>query len=692
MKFGFRFARGTAAFIDGRTRVAVLALAAAMLVAACGSTNPSLSPPQAAPSSVAPPPTTITVSPATATVAVGGTSVSFSATGSGAASGVTWQVNGVAGGDGTLGTISASGAYTSPAVVPSPATVTISALSVDNPTDYGSATVTLTNPPPQVSVAVTPTHTTVAAGSGTQLFVATVTNATNTAVTWSVNGVTGGNTTVGTISTGGLYTAPTTPPAQPTVQITAVSVQDPTQSASATLTVATLPPAAPTISGTPPTTVQATQPYLFQPTASSPSGATLTFSITNKPAWATFSTTSGQLSGTPAASAIGAYSSIIVAVSDGTTTVSLPAFTITVQPAPPPPTISGAPPTTVKATQAYLFQPTVADPSGAALTFSIVNKPSWAIFATQSGQLSGTPSATAVGSYANITISVSDGTTTVPLPAFTITVLPVPPTISGAPATSVTAGQAYSFQPTASSPSGAALTFSIANPPSWATFATQSGLLSGTPPATAVGSYANITISVSDGTTTVPLPAFTIAVLPVPPTISGTPATSVMAGQPYSFTPVASSPRGGLLTFSIANQPTWATFNATSGQLSGTPPATAVGNYSNITISVNDGTATASLPPFTITVQASVAPTNYAFTWTGVADARVTGYRVYWSTAPFSSGTAPTTVDVGNVTSFPFTRVTLGNLASGTTVYMSVAALGSGLESPLTSPVSTAIN
>ncbi len=98
----------------------------------------------------------------------------------------------------------------------------------------------------------------------------------------------------------------------------------------------------------------------------------------------------------------------------------------------------------------------------------------------------------------------------------------------------------------------------------------------------------------------------------------------------------------------------------------------------------NKGTAT-------ITVSWTPPPTSYAFTWQAVSDSRVTGYRVYWSTAPFSSGATPTTVDLGNVTSFPFTRVTLGNLASGTTVYMSVAALGSGLESPLTAPVSSAV-
>jgi hypothetical protein len=54
------------------------------------------------------------------------------------------------------------------------------------------------------------------------------------------------------------------------------------------------------------------------------------------------------------------------------------------------------------------------------------------------------------------------------------------PTIAGTPNTSVAAGTACSFQPTVSSAGGGALTFSIQNMPSWATFSKTNGLLSGT--------------------------------------------------------------------------------------------------------------------------------------------------------------------------------------------------------------------
>ena len=87
-----------------------------------------------------------------------------------------------------------------------------------------------------MSVTLSPTSATVAVG-GTQQFTATVQNTNNTAVTWQVNGVTGGNATVGTVSSSGLYTAPGVVPSPATVTVTAVSRADTTKSASAQVTI-----------------------------------------------------------------------------------------------------------------------------------------------------------------------------------------------------------------------------------------------------------------------------------------------------------------------------------------------------------------------------------------------------------------------------------------------------------------------
>jgi hypothetical protein len=104
---------------------------------------------------------------------------------------------------------------------------------------------------------------------------------------------------------------------------------------------------APKISGTPPTSIAVGASYSFKPTASDPNGDKLTFSITNKPSWATFNTGTGLLAGVPSAAHVGTYSSISIKVSDGKTTVSLPTFSISVtQIAAGSATVSWLPPTT----------------------------------------------------------------------------------------------------------------------------------------------------------------------------------------------------------------------------------------------------------------------------------------------------------------------------------------------------------
>ena len=95
-------------------------------------------------------------------------------------------------------------------------------------------------------------------------------------------------------------------------------------------TIASAANRAPSISGTPATTAYVGKAYSFQPTASDPDGNKLTFKIARKPGWATFSSSTGTLSGTPATSQVGSYSNIVISVSDGIVTKSLPAFTIKV--------------------------------------------------------------------------------------------------------------------------------------------------------------------------------------------------------------------------------------------------------------------------------------------------------------------------------------------------------------------------
>ena len=129
---------------------------------------------------------------------------------------------------------------------------------------------------------------------------------------------------------------------------------------------------------------------------------------------------------------------------------------------------------------------------------------------------------------------------------------PPPPTISGTPATQVAAGQAYSFTPTASGPSGTTLTFSVQNPPSWAAFSTATGTVSGTPSSSNVGTFSSIVISVSDGQLSASLPAFNIQVSAAPaPAVNNflfSVPTGATAGSPFSFTVTARDSSNSVLT------------------------------------------------------------------------------------------------------------------------------------------------
>jgi putative Ig domain-containing protein len=251
-------------------------------------------------------------------------------------------------------------------------------------------------------------------------------------------------------------------------------------------------------------------------------------------------------------------------------------------------TISGSPSTSVTVGQSYSFDPYVSGASRySRIRYSISGKPSWATFSSYRGVLYGVPTAQNVGTFSNIVITVSDGRRTATLPAFSITVTgttttsPPPPTttptntaptISGSPATTVNAGSAYSFKPTAADANNDPLTYSIASKPSWATFSTSTGLLSGTPGATSAGVYSNIVISVSDGKATTSLPAFALTVKSVvvtgsamiswlPPTTNtdGTALTN-LAGyrisygtSPTALNTVANVPTAGVTSYTIDN-------------------------------------------------------------------------------------------------------------------------------------------
>jgi len=178
------------------------------------------------------PPVSISIAPSSTSVQLGGTQ-QFSAAVSGTSyTSVTWLVNGTAGGSSAIGTISSSGFYTAPMSMPS-TSITVTAQSTAQPSASASASVQVSAP--VVSVSVSPAGASVIEGQ-TQPFSAQVSGTSNTAVNWFVSGISGGNSTVGTVTPSGLYTAPASVPSGQVV-VTAQSVASPSNSGNAAVTV-----------------------------------------------------------------------------------------------------------------------------------------------------------------------------------------------------------------------------------------------------------------------------------------------------------------------------------------------------------------------------------------------------------------------------------------------------------------------
>ncbi|NDQ57918.1 MAG: hypothetical protein GZ088_12675 [Acidipila sp.] len=162
-----------------------------------------------------------------ATVPLGGTQT-FHATVSGSSdTGVTWKVNGVTGGASATGTIDASGVYTAPPIIHSPAVVTVTAASHADPIRDGNARVTVIS---DVTVVVQPATASVELGA-VQNFAAVVTGSGSPlpTVTWAVTGTSCTGAACGTVTSGAtstVYTAPGILPASPTATVTATSDAD----------------------------------------------------------------------------------------------------------------------------------------------------------------------------------------------------------------------------------------------------------------------------------------------------------------------------------------------------------------------------------------------------------------------------------------------------------------------------------
>jgi hypothetical protein len=209
-------------------------------ITSCGGTAPASSNAATA-TATAPPAITISIDPPSATVSTTLTK-QFTSTVSGTSNtAVSWSVNGVVGGNQTFGIISASGLYTAPQIVPTPSTFTITATSQAAASVSAAASVMIVS---RIGIIISPQELTLVNGTS-QFLTASVTGRVDSGVVWNVNGIPGGDASVGTIATTrtdpgsviALYAAPNTPPASEPVKVNAVSTVDPAAFATARVTI-----------------------------------------------------------------------------------------------------------------------------------------------------------------------------------------------------------------------------------------------------------------------------------------------------------------------------------------------------------------------------------------------------------------------------------------------------------------------
>ena len=176
-----------------------------------------------------------------------------------------------------------------------------------------------------------------------------------------------------------------------------------------------------------------------------------------------------------------------------------------------------------------------------------------------------------------------------------------------------------------------------------------------------------------------------------PPSIGGNPPLSAGVGDAYAFNPQASDSDGDSLTFSVTNKPAWASFNASSGRLSGTPRAGDEGTYNNIRITASDGTAADSIS-FSVTVT-SISTGSATLSWIppqqntdGSALTDLAGYRIYYGT---ESQNYPNRIEINNA---GLTTYVVENLSPDTYFFAATAVNAAGVESDFSRETVKAVN
>jgi RHS repeat-associated protein len=476
------------------------------------------------------------------------------------------------------------------------------------------------NPFDGITVSVSPSTATLSA-SQSQQFTATVANSANTAVTWTIS------PSVGSISTSGLYTAPSSITVQQTVTVTATSQTDTSKTDTATITLT--PPivlTAPTITFSVSNKTYGVAPFAVAATSNS-SGA-FTYSVVSGPATISGSTVTITGVGTvvlQASQAAGGNYTAGTANASFTVSAEAPTITFSVSN-----NTYGVAPFTVAATSN----------SSGAITYSVVSGP-----ATLSGS---TVTITGIGTVVLQASQVANGNYTAGTQNASFTISTEAPTI-----TFTVANQTYGASPfavSASSNSSGAFTYSVVSGP--ATFSGSMVAITG------IGTVVLQASQAASGNYTAGTQNASFTVSAEAPTITFTVSNQTYGAAP--FTIAASSNSSGAITYSVVSGP--ATISGSTVTITGVGTVVlqasqaASGNY---TADTQNALFTVSAEAQTITFTAPASPVTYGVSPIALSASASSGLVV-----TFSVVSGPATVSGSTLTiTGPGTVVVAANQA-----------------------------
>lgn len=363
---------------------------------------------------------------------------------------------------------------------------------------------------------------------------------------------------------------------------------------------------APTLTGDPTATSQVGNEFTYSPTLDASPGTSVTLTSGTLPDGLTLSSTTGAITGTPAAGSGGTYPITLTADNDVDPNATLD-VTITINDAP---TLAGASSATGETGQPFGYTPTTVGGFPApSITVSAGTLPAGLSLNATTGKITGTPAAGSGGTYP-ITLQAYNGIVTIATLDVTITVDQAP-TLTGASTATGVAGQAFAYTPTTLGGSPApTVTLIDSDMPEGLSLDASTGKISGTPLGS--GTFPMI-LKASNGIGTPATLEFTITINRAP-TMTGASTATGQEGQPFSYLPSSffGSPHP-TASVSAGALPAGLSLNPSTGAITGTPTET--GTFP-ITLQASNGIGTPPTLDVTITI-AKAAITGLAPTITG---------------------------------------------------------------------------